>query len=164
LRYFVIAPDGNKYGPADVATLQTWLAEGRLSLDTWLEAEGTGGRVQARAVLQPIGAQPGTYPPPGFSQPPGPGSPYPRSDTTQVGGNGNTQLVIGWVCAVLSLFCCPLGFGIAAIILGVVAKGKGHPKAQILVVCAVIMMILGMVIGFVVLGNDPNWQRLFEGM
>ena len=76
-------------------------------------------------------------------------------------GNGNTQFVIGWVCAVMSLFCCPLGFGVAAIILGVVAKGKGHPNAQVLIIAAVVMMLVGMAIGFFVLSNDPVWQQVF---
>jgi hypothetical protein len=159
LRYFVIAPDGNKYGPADAPTLQTWLTEGRLSLDSWLEEEGTGNRVSARAVLQPA-----AQPPSGYAQPPSPGSPYPRSGVSATVGNGNTQFVIGWVCAVMSLFCCPLGFGVAAIILGVVAKGKGHPKAQVLIIAAVVMMLVGLAIGFFVLGNDPEWQRMFQGM
>jgi hypothetical protein len=48
--YFVIAPDGSKYGPADELTLQQWIAENRLLPTTMLEDVATSNRVAASAV------------------------------------------------------------------------------------------------------------------
>jgi len=50
MRYFVIGDDGQKYGPADVATLNSWITEGRLLATTLLENEATGERVAAQAL------------------------------------------------------------------------------------------------------------------
>jgi hypothetical protein len=50
MRYFVIGDDGQKYGPADVATLNSWITEGRLLATTLLENEATGERVAAQAT------------------------------------------------------------------------------------------------------------------
>ncbi len=169
MRYFVIAPDGKKYGPADVTTLQQWLAEGRLNHDTWLEEEPSGQRVQAKYVLQAAqqpqqGAQnfgqPGATP---YSQPPSTGSPYPRAGAYPAGDDGSKQVTWGWVCAVLSLCCCPIAFGIAAIVLANQAKQKGHPGANTLMIFAIIFLVLGLGIGFAmnIAGNSP-WEDLLR--
>lgn len=49
-KYFVVAHDGGKYGPADVATLAGWAAQKRLTPKTVLEQEGTGTRLEAGQV------------------------------------------------------------------------------------------------------------------
>lgn len=54
MRYFVIAQDGSRYGPADTDMLQRWLAEGRISAQTTLEGEGSGQRLLASAVLSSL--------------------------------------------------------------------------------------------------------------
>jgi hypothetical protein len=51
LGYYVIAQDGNRYGPADIPTLQQWVREGRIAPNTTLEDEVTG--TQIRASLLP---------------------------------------------------------------------------------------------------------------
>lgn len=152
--YYVQGGDGRKYGPADEATLRVWMGEGRVLPDTWLEEEGSGRRVLAKDLLGQAQSQPQSpYASPGaFSQPPGPASPYPRQSYAT--SNGQTEVVIGWVCAVISLGCCPPGFGAAAIILGFNAKKKGHPGGQTLIIAAVIMMVVGIVVGVMLgLGN-----------
>jgi len=37
MRYYVIARDGRKFGPADLETLSQWALEGRVARDTYLE-------------------------------------------------------------------------------------------------------------------------------
>ncbi|HMS54631.1 MAG TPA: hypothetical protein PKA27_04455 [Fimbriimonadaceae bacterium] len=64
MRYFVIASDGQRYGPADIPTLNQWIADGRLTADMMLEGEN-GGRMVASSV-------PGLM----FGQPPQMNSPY----------------------------------------------------------------------------------------
>jgi hypothetical protein len=50
MRYFVFAEDGNKYGPADVGTLNRWIEEGRVLPAMMLEEEGTHHRVAAASI------------------------------------------------------------------------------------------------------------------
>ncbi len=50
MRYFVVSLDGQKYGPADIPTLQQWIAEGRIMPNTYLEEEIGGARMQAAGV------------------------------------------------------------------------------------------------------------------
>ena len=76
MRYFVIGDDGQKYGPADVATLNDWISQQRLLPTQQLEEEASGTRMAASSVpglnfpLQSApGQQAGGYAPPG-------GSPY----------------------------------------------------------------------------------------
>lgn len=154
LRYFVIAQDGNKYGPADVPTLKVWMSEGRLQMDTWLEEEGTGRRLVAQTVFS---AAPPAAQQQGMQSPYQPGSPYPRDYAYPRQSDGQTQFVIGWVCAVASLLFCPVGLGLAAVILGVVAKGKGHPKAHILIICAVVFAGLGVLFGVFLAMSMPSF-------
>ncbi len=48
--YFVVMPDGQKFGPADVPTLNTWAAEGRLFPNSVLEAAATGQKSAANMI------------------------------------------------------------------------------------------------------------------
>lgn len=50
MAFYVVGPDGNKYGPADVPTLQQWVGEGRVTSNTLLEEEGTGRQGYASTV------------------------------------------------------------------------------------------------------------------
>lgn len=50
MQYYVIAPDGQKYGPADVPTLNAWIAEGRLLPDTQLQDVATNAVMAASMV------------------------------------------------------------------------------------------------------------------
>ena len=74
-RFFVIAADGQKYGPADVATLSVWVTEGRLLADYVVESEVDGRQMPARTVPGidwPVVAPPVhfvDYPRPGNFQP-----------------------------------------------------------------------------------------------
>ena len=142
MRYFVIGDDGQKYGPADVATLQTWIAEGRLLPTQQLEDESSGLRQAAAAVNGlrfPTAAAPGAPGAPGgpptgspYGQAPG-GSPYSRPVNTQVSGDdGNTDATLGWVFGGLgAVVCCfwwvllPIG-----LIFSYKAVNKGNPRGN----------------------------------
>jgi hypothetical protein len=82
MRYFVVADDGTKYGPADVETLQGWISEGRLLPTTLLEDEGSGARIAASAVqglnfpAAPMSGQPSPGANPGAAPPARDANPY----------------------------------------------------------------------------------------
>jgi hypothetical protein len=48
--YYVIADDGQRYGPVDIATLNQWIADGRIVRHTNLEDAETGVRMAAPAI------------------------------------------------------------------------------------------------------------------
>jgi hypothetical protein len=48
--YFVLGEGGQKYGPADLATLNQWIGEGRLLPNTMLEDASSGVRSTAGAI------------------------------------------------------------------------------------------------------------------
>ncbi|GIV15566.1 MAG: hypothetical protein KatS3mg022_1001 [Armatimonadota bacterium] len=108
--YYVIAHDGNRYGPADVETLQQWVREGRIAPNTTLEDEYTGTQIRANLVPELSHLFAAMPPPPAYTvrQPP----PTPRSTGTP-SGEATAALVFG----ILGLICCPV-FSIAALVLG----------------------------------------------
>jgi len=67
--YVVDAATGNKYGPADVATLNQWVTEGRVLASTMLEDAASGAQIRADRlpglVLPGAGQLPPMSPPPG---------------------------------------------------------------------------------------------------
>jgi len=130
VRYFVIANDGQKYGPADVATLNQWIVEGRLLPNQMLEDEASGARVAASSV-------------PGLNfqvQPPQPGDasfaggqPYQQHYARPggvMGDNGSGDITQAWIFAVLSLFCCAPITAWLAFNAAKRAEQKGNPNAK----------------------------------
>jgi hypothetical protein len=51
VQYFVVAADGQKYGPAPIDTLNLWSAEGRITAETLLESVSTGLQLPASRIL-----------------------------------------------------------------------------------------------------------------
>jgi len=48
--YFVVASDGQRYGPADIDTLVLWVGEGRVVASTTLIERGTDRQLRADAI------------------------------------------------------------------------------------------------------------------
>lgn len=109
MKYFVVMPDGQKFGPADVDVLTQWAHEGRLTQQTILQDATSGTTVPAGnvpGIMFPLAQQqaPPSYAPPGqFSQPPG-YSPYDRQYGSGT-GVGKNEVLWGWVMFALSLTC-----------------------------------------------------------
>ena len=55
--YTVKLPDGNEYGPVDLATLRSWHEEGRISPDTWVWPEGSPEWLTLMDVLAGAGRE-----------------------------------------------------------------------------------------------------------
>ncbi|MBI1331712.1 MAG: hypothetical protein GC165_02415 [Armatimonadetes bacterium] len=139
MNYFVIGNDGQKYGPADIATLNQWAQEGRLTPTTMLEDAATGQQTMASQM-------------PGISFPvAAPGAPsygptYQAGNFTPGGmmDDGSGDITKVWIFSVLAIIpCCPLIFGILAIVFASNAQKKGHPQGQTAMIIAVVALIVG---------------------
>jgi hypothetical protein len=51
MKFYVVMSDGRKFGPADIATLNQWIVEGRVNRDTMLENADNEQQARARDVM-----------------------------------------------------------------------------------------------------------------
>lgn len=175
MRYFVVTPDGQRYGPADIPTLQQWVQEGRIVPSAMLEEEISGNRVQASAVpglnfgggaptAQPTanpysGGGPTTQQQNPYSQNPyqqgsnyyrGPGNYTPAQDPMIQKDINNA-----WVGGVLGLCCC-FPFAIWGLICAKRAKDAGHPNgnaAYIFNIVVLCLAVLGLIVRIAMLAS-----------
>ncbi|MHB8637365.1 MAG: hypothetical protein ACYC96_12925 [Fimbriimonadaceae bacterium] len=153
--YFVVHPGGQQYGPADVATLNQWAAEGRLIPDTALIDAATGAHVFARDVpglffpmsppqsVSPGLGAPTVMPGPGVGTPlggyrtPQPlrppfGSSFPtQTPLSGFGGGGMAPAITAsYIASIVGmvLACCVLYLAVLA---GIVAIALGASAASI---------------------------------
>lgn len=165
--YFVVDPaSGQKFGPADVETLNRWVLEGRLTPASMFEDASTGqqmtaaqvpglnmgGTPQAAAadpmIQQPKPAAP-QMPPMGESYS-GPNRPYGGSfnnpPTGYVAANaGAEDMKKAWIWLVVGFFCCPLIGAIVSMNYSNKAKQAGNPSAQTAFILAIILIVLGVI-------------------
>ena len=145
MNYFVIAPDGQKYGPADVQTLNHWAQEGRVLATSMLEDAVTGTRIPATSVsginfpLASTGAQ-------NFQQPNyqyGPGQMY--------ADDGSADVKKVWLFGGLAFIpCCafPLVFGILAVVFATNSQKKGNPQGNTAMIFAICSLVGGLLFSF----------------
>ncbi len=188
MRYYVIASDGQKYGPADVPTLQGWVNQGRVLHQTVLEEELGGNRVSASAVgaLQFGGADPSappvtqTYVPPsnpydsiGGYQPPQNQQPTPYQQNPYAGGanyyrpadpnaylnDPNVQQKINNAWIGFGVgLACCAPFAIWGLLSAIEAKKANHPQAQAAFVCNIVALALW---GFWIVANSLGFLTMF---
>ncbi len=144
MNYFVIGSDGQKYGPADVATLNEWAQQNRLFRDSMLEDAATGARVQASTVA-------------GINFPAvAPNAGYAQAPTYQpgfvAGDDGSKEMRSAWISCAFAFFCCPLIGGILGIVYSIQAQKKGHPQANTALIVSILCMVLGFGFGIFVNG------------
>lgn len=159
MRYFVVTSDGQKFGPADVPTLQQWATEGRLLATSMLEEEISGNRVPASGVpglnlgapappgntYTPPTATSNPYSDPNAGQPNPQQNPYNENPYQQPGGNYYRQgtggfqgandpaiqkeITNAWIAGAVGLLCCG-PVAIWGLTCANKAKQAGHPGAQ----------------------------------
>lgn len=145
MTYYVVAPDGQKYGPGDIVTLNQWAQQGRVLPTTLLEDATTGVRLpanQVQGMIFGLDQQMGGYsaPPMGYQQ-------YPRTGYG-VADNGDGDYQKALIFGILGfLQCCPLVFAGIGIYYASLAERKGHPKAKTAMYLCVASLISGIVIG-----------------
>lgn len=140
-KWFVVAQDGKKYGPADLPTLQKWADEGRVTPQMLLEEE-VGGRRFLASALPDLTFRQGVAGANPWAQPPG-ASPYPRAGyyAPQTTTAGSGDLTAAWILMILGFLCCiPLSF--VAIYFADKAQRAGNPGGQTAKIVAIILAIL----------------------
>jgi hypothetical protein len=151
LRYFVHAPDGQQYGPADIPTINQWIVEGRVVPTTLLQPEGSTMRAAASTLDGLIWAENQTF----------------QAYTPQGVSTGRLELRASWVCLAgsLVLCCLPIGFhvvaGLAGILFAVIAYRKGN---QIALAALVLNLALLALIVFQIQGKPTPYdpQQLLD--
>lgn len=150
MKYFVLS-GAQKYGPADIATLQRWIQEGRIAQNTLLQPELGGPPVAASTVLD-FGASVNRTTESGGAWGPSnsgsPFQPYPRPGLQPLDAERAKQYFT-WsiVCAIVGLGCCPILISSTAIGLGIKARNLGHPYGGLAVSLGTISLILGLIFG-----------------
>jgi hypothetical protein len=141
MNYFVIAQDGQKYGPADIPTLNQWAQEGRVLPTQMLEDAATGAQTMASQIPGLIFPAATSQPPPNFQNPNqhNPYQQYPRAGTVD---DGSKEIKTAWICGAVGLLCCPLVLSIIGIVNAVQAQKKGHPQATAALIFCIVVLIL----------------------
>ena len=148
MKYYVILPDGQRFGPADLQLLNEWAAEGRILPNSMLEQEGTQMRLPASSVpglmLSATAAPSYSAPPPNMSQPPAMNQPQPYAGYYRpqgpgmMGDLGHNDLTVAWVCSSLGIGMCFFGgccsylglLGIIGPIIGLIFSGRAQQKGN----------------------------------
>ncbi|MEI7575955.1 MAG: hypothetical protein WCK51_03610 [Armatimonadota bacterium] len=132
MRYFIHAPDGQQYGPADLNVINQWIAEGRIVPTTLLQPESSSMRIAASTIDGLIWAENQTF----------------QAYTPQSVSTGRLELRASWVCLAgsLVLCCLPMGFhvvaGIAGVLFAVVAYRKGNQVALASLILNLLLLAL----------------------
>jgi hypothetical protein len=146
MQYYVVNADGEKYGPADVATLSQWAVEGRIDRESILESAQDASRVSAGSVP---GIFAGTAGPGTTFQAPQTFSGYPRPNS--MSGTGDNEVKLAWILGGIgfaSHFVCCLGclgwpLSIAGLVLAILAHQKGNEKAMAALIFCAVSLVLG---------------------
>ena len=136
MQYYVIGPDGNRYGPGDVPTLRQWVLENRLTPHTMLEHFETGQRIPAASLPELFPANPQS---PGYEQAMAPAQ-YPRFAPNY--DNGSKELTWSFIWTGLGYLCCPIICPALGYYYANLALAKGNPSAQGARIFAIVTMVL----------------------
>lgn len=161
--YYVVGLDEERFGPADVLTLNHWVQEGRIAPETMLEDVSTGQQVLASSIPEltfPVAAS--------FAEG-NPQSNYPRHHHVVGTDEGAKDLETAWLFAttgiigsIVFLFFCPIFsminvLSIFGIVYSLKAARKGSSNTRGAMICSIVGLVLGIliVIGFfAIMGFD----------
>jgi hypothetical protein len=171
VKYYVQWPNGQRFGPADLPTLQQWAAENRIDRNTILISESTG------MTLTAAEAMPMVFPPtPGapFASPPSQAHPgsftsgvtppvfnqqgyYRPHGAMGVRGAGDGEVVGAWVLAALACpcFCAgPIGLvmNLVGIALAQSASRRGNRNGQAAMIANALELVINGILTFVLGG------------
>jgi len=132
MNYFVIGPNGELYGPADIATLNQWILQGRLLPTTMIQEELGGARFAASMLRELNFARPGERPGYAIPQP------------TYGVDPGAQEVKLAWIYGSLGLLCCSLCSPIG-IYYAVQARKKGSRSASAPFIFCIIVTALNII-------------------
>ena len=143
-RFFVLWPDGQKFGPADLQTLQRWAVENRVGPATLLEDAQTGHHIRAgdHPALQqflPIGAHLSS------------GQQFRASNPSA----GVAEVRLAWALGLFSIFCCGLLASVAGLIVSAMALSKKQPTAVGALILNIVALAINL-LGFGVMAFMPD--------
>lgn len=152
--YFVIGEDGQKYGPADVPTLQGWVDEGRVLPNQQVEEEGSGIRMAASAIS---GLNFASQARPAAPQPPAPTyqptvdisgrNPYAGSPGSQMmGDDGKNDLILAWVFGAIGAVTCCFLLEPIGLVFANRAMNKGNPGANAARIFNIVFLVISLFI------------------
>jgi hypothetical protein len=152
--YRIIGADHREYGPVSADQIRQWIQEGRVNTATLCQAEGVPG-------WRPIATFPEFGVPPHAAPPPTP--PH-----VHAGAVTNTNAVWGFVCGLLSVFCCCAGpfVGAVGIILSSIALSQLNrnpmQKGRGFAIAGLILSIVGVIVGLGagIIGSFPNHHQM----
>jgi len=188
VQYYVLGIGGQKYGPADAATLTQWASENRLSPTAELENSFSGERVlasQVPGIVFPVASagagssaptqtqQPSGQQPYG-SQTGGQASPYvgagqsnyPRSSD---GEDGRTLAIVSFVLSGATFLCCCMSWinaplAISAVVTAFIAKSKGTALAKSATIIAIIAAVVWFSWSVIATVSGPAIQKWAEDL
>jgi len=127
MNYKVIGGDGNEYGPISADQVRAWLAEGRLTGQSKIQAEGNVNWHPLAIYPELTGDLAASLATPVATDP----EPRPAEPAARTSGMAVTALVMGIVTMTLG-WCCWIGFitGPLGIVFSIVSIGqvKRNPK------------------------------------
>lgn len=76
--------------------------------------------------------------------------------------SGSTVLLIalGWICAIASLFFYPFIFGVAGVVMGILATKNGGKAGIAVIIANIVLMGIGLIYSGVII----NYTKHFLGM
>lgn len=148
MEYYVIGPDGAKYGPASIDVLNTWIDEGRLIPMTRVETEDGLSLLAADVdglLFPDVPQYYGQGPAPSYSFP---SQVQPTTDAKGDGSNVAIACVLGSIALIIGWVCCPIGIacGIGGIVLSTRAmnsRSSGALAALIFNIVALLLSVFG---------------------
>lgn len=169
-QYFVVdTTTGQKYGPADITTLNEWAQQGRVTPQTILEDSATGNQIPASSVAglllpgfnapSPVATSPGATSPTSESQPsyqpyqpPTGGAPGPSGfERAPVPGVGyvttDSQKLVNnaWIWFAVGFLCCGfIGYPLA-IVNGNKAIAAGNDSGKIPKILSIVFLVLSVI-------------------
>jgi len=141
-QYYVLWPDGQKFGPADVSTLQRWAVENRIGPATLLESAVSGHHVRAADLPDLHSVLPVNYNP-------GPqgGYPAPEPFIPSNPSAGTAEVTTAWVLGVVGLLCCGWYAAVGGIICAVIANSKNQPGSMAALIFNIAVVVIRVIVG-----------------
>lgn len=69
------------------------------------------------------------------------------NNKTEKIGNATAYILLGWVCAAVSLFVYSFAFGIAGVVMGILSTKKQNQAGIPVIIASIVFMSIGLIYG-----------------